>query len=334
MGELSRKRCLIHPDVGAGGLVKMDIESLYNVFYSEDTGVCEKEAKVSSACTGCGFDDGTFYNVCCRCGLVSKWEISEGADWVSGVTDDGVANDNSRVGMASNPLFSENYGKSTFIKTNYKNRKTHGLISRINWHHSTDHRDRALGKAYSDFDKAGEFLSLTKGIMDTAKTYYKKFSQEKLTRGRVRDGIKANCLFWACKSVNAPRTTEEIATAFGIETRDVTRTYDLARGIINPATNTITRPADVVPRIFNSLDMCVDKKLKVLMMNCKKVAELLRSQPKLMGKTPSAVAAVIIYRVLFNTDYEVCKEDVSEAAGVSVATINKIDSIVKVLLPK
>jgi transcription initiation factor TFIIIB Brf1 subunit/transcription initiation factor TFIIB len=53
-----------------------------------------------------------------------------------------------------------------------------------------------------------------------------------------------------------------------------------------------------------------------------------------MGKTPSAVAAVTIYRVLLNTDYEVTKDDVSRASEISMATLNKIDNIVKALLPK
>ena len=66
---------------------------------------------------------------------------------------------------------------------------------------------------------------------------------------------------------------------------------------------------------------------------CKKAATIVAECPTLMGKTPSAVAAVTIYRVLLGTDYEVGKDDIARAAGISMATINKIDNIVKDLLP-
>lgn len=310
----------------------IDIDSLFSVF--DEPEKCTPDTIVDRSCPNCSCED-DLEEVCYSCGYCRPDNISQEAEWVSGVSEDGAVHDPSRVGMASNHLYSSNWGKSTNITVNYKTRKTYGLISRINWHSSMDHRDRALYKAYEDFEKAGRgVLGLSSAVLDMAKTNYKKFSEQVLTRGSVRDGIKANCLFWACKEANFPRSTQEIADAFGIPTSDMSRTYDKAREIIKPKINAIIKPADMVPRIFNSLGFYSDRVVSRTKMKCVRVAEIVAKQPKLMGKTPVAVASAVVYRVLLGTDLEVGKDDISNATGISIATLNKIDSLVKAILPK
>jgi predicted transcriptional regulator len=47
--------------------------------------------------------------------------------------------------------------------------------------------------------------------------------------------------------------------------------------------------------------------------------------PKLMSKTPLAVAAVVVMR-----EFEMTRAEAARVSGVSVATISKIETIVKV----
>tara|TARA_R110002096_G_scaffold83167_2_gene193120 strand:- start:4773 stop:5729 length:957 start_codon:yes stop_codon:yes gene_type:complete len=314
-----------------------DIDTLFKAF--DDYGYSSPPISIapirSHECSGCGDDGGKIAGVCRACGLCDNNNIHDGAEWVSGVDESGKAHDPSRVGMPSDPLYSDNWGKTLMIKTDWKTRQKYGFMARLNFHGGMNHRDRALWKSYNEFDTVGkENLNLTANIVTAAKGYYKKFSESQLTRGAVRSGIKANCLFWACKDNGVPRTTQEIATAFNISTKDISRTFDNAREVIKPRSNGVTRPVDMIPRIFGELDLHMDKGAHRISQKCKTAASLVAECPTLMGKTPSAVASVTIYRVLLNTDYEITKDDIARAANISMATINKIDNIVKDLLPK
>ena len=92
---------------------------------------------------------------------------------------------------------------------------------------------RSLFHAYKDIETAArDGLHLSSIVIRDAKVMYKKFNGEKLTRGAVRLGIKANCVFMACQLAKVPRTTKEIAQAFGITPNDISRTSVLFREVI------------------------------------------------------------------------------------------------------
>ena len=314
-----------------------DIDTLYEAFYGSPSSSTPLVTATHDhyECKNCQAYDSKLNGVCTSCGICDSSNICQTAEWISGVDESGVAHDPCRVGMPSDPLFSESWGKTCMIKTNFRTRRKYNFMARLNFHGGMNHRDRALWKTYNEFDAVGrDNLHLPNNIVMLAKGFYKKFSESQLTRGAVRSGIKANCLFWACKDNGVPRTTHELATAFGISTKDISRTFDNARDVIKPRTNGFTRPVDMISRIFGSLDMHMDRGAHKIRCKCKQAAELVAECPTLMGKTPSAVAAVTIYRVLLNTDYEVSKDDISKASVISMATLNKIDNIVKVLLPK
>lgn len=276
-------------------------------------------------CKNCKKHGGIVDDTCRLCGYQSNTFISEEAEWKSCVSEDGKAFDPSRVGMASNPLYSENWGKGTLMtfRRGRQQAKYH-LTQRIALHSGMNHRDRALHHAYDDFETAGKTkLGLSDNVVATAKMYYKSITEETLTRGAVRTGTKANCLFLACKDAGFPRSTQEIADAFGIETKDVSRTADKVKDIIHPK-NKITMPADFVQRIFNELDLGTDIEVRRTKMKCIRLCNDLKGCSKLMSKTPKAVAAAVIWAEL-----GVSKQSVFRASGVSVATISKLDAIIK-----
>jgi transcription initiation factor TFIIB len=276
-------------------------------------------------CTNCMKHGNIFENTCRNCGYTSNTYIFEGAEWKGGVSEDGVAHDPSRVGMASNPLYSSQWGKATLMNVGRGQHAKYRLASKINLHAGMNHRDRALHKAYDDFERAGKLnMGLSDRVIITAKAYYKKITETSLTRGAVRTGAKANCLFWACKDAGVPRTTQEIAKAFGIDTKDVSRTADKVKDIIHPRKNDITMPSDMVQRIFMSLGVNASIENRKTKMKCIRLCDSLKGCSKLMGKTPIAVAASVIMNEL-----QLTKQEISKAVGVSAATISKIDNIVK-----
>jgi transcription initiation factor TFIIIB Brf1 subunit/transcription initiation factor TFIIB len=176
-----------------------------------------------------------------------------------------------------------------------------------------NHRDRALFHAYKDIDEAAlNNLELPQTVVRDAKIMYRKFNGEVLTRGAVRTGIKANCVFYACKANNVPRTTKEIADAFGIPTKDLSRTSQTFKDTIFGKSE---RPEPTV-------QLTRRRQWRV---KCIKFANLLDDCVPLMGKTPNSIAAVVIYKVLGDS---MSKHDIIQKCGISMPTLNKIEQLV------
>ncbi len=256
---------------------------------------------------------------CSQCGLVDDRFVDETAEWTSGMNDDGKINDPSRCGNPNpNPeLFSQNWGKGHIIQTNYSSTYETKRMAKINFHMSMNHRDRSLFHAYKDIDEACH--ALPESIRKDAKMMYKKFNGEKLTRGAVRLGMKANCILYACRIAQYPRTTKEIADMFGIQSKDISRTTQMFKETILGVTekNYVTKSFDVMSRLLNAFEVTRDERLK-----CNRMCHATDDCVDLMSKTPNSVASAIIYIVLGD---RVPKS----AMGVSVPTLNKIEAIIK-----
>jgi len=272
--------------------------------------------------------------VCTKCGAVESSYIDQSPEWTSGVSEDGVSKDPSRCGnLASDTeLFSTAWGTGTVISTYNAPSYAMRRMARINFHSSMNHKDRALFHAYKDLECAAkDSLLLSDVIVRDAKVLYKKFNKEKLTRGAIRSGIKANCVMYACKLASVPRTTKEIADAFDIPTKDISRTAQLFRetilGVTPPPSNpTVTRSIDVLHRLLNSFDINGNKQVRI---NCIKMCRKLDNCTTLMSKTPSSIASVIILLCLGSIT---SKQDVCEKCHISMPTLTKIETIAKAYL--
>jgi len=184
-----------------------------------------------------------------------------------------------------------------------------------------NHKDRSLFHAYKDIDEACH--TLPDSVLKDAKMMYRKFNDEKLTRGAVRLGIKANCVLYACRLAQIPRTTKEIADMFGIQSKDVSRTTQIFKDNILGATkkNYVTKAFDVMQRLLNSFTVTREERLK-----CNKMCTATEDCVDLMSKTPNSVASAIIYIVLGE---KVSKSEMCDKCSVSIPTLNKIEAIIK-----
>jgi transcription initiation factor TFIIIB Brf1 subunit/transcription initiation factor TFIIB len=264
---------------------------------------------------------------CVTCGR-SDWDyISDEPEWNGNADNEGP--DMCRVGAPVNTtLYSESWGCSTIIPTrgvSFAMKR----ISRINFHNSMNHKDRSLHHAYEDLDRIGKgVLGLPDSIMNKAKIMYRQFNEEKLTRGAVRVGIKANCILRACSDSKIARTTQEIADAFEIPVRDISRTSDLFRETIPEENTSVTKPSDLVIRILNNVS-CVSAEDRGRV--CQKVIQACRDQEKnirLMGKTPKGIASAVLYVTLKKLGYEIDKEEIRKICDVSLPTLNKLEKLI------
>ena len=271
--------------------------------------------------------------VCTTCGTVDGYYIDDSAEWTSGVSESGVVSDPGRCGMPSDTeLFSAAWGAGLVINSrgsSYAIRR----MAKVNFHSSMNHRDRALFHAYKDIELAAlTRLNLPAIVIRDAKVMYKKFNTEKLTRGAVRTGIKANCVLTACKLANIPRTTKEVADAFEIPSKDISRTSQMFRETLLGETeaptqvNKITKARDVLPRIFNDFTMIEEAEKRKISSKCRKMCSHIEPCVELMGKTPNSIASAVILIVL---DGIVSKVDVANTCKISMPTLHKIEIIVR-----
>ena len=260
---------------------------------------------------------------CSECGLIEDRYVDDTAEWTSGMNDDGRVKDPSRCGNPNaNPeLFSQHWGKGTIISTQHSSTYENKRMAKINFHMSMNHKDRSLFHAYRDIDEACH--TLPDVVLKDAKMMYRKFNEEKLTRGAVRLGIKANCVLYACRLAKHPRTTKEISDMFGIQSKDVSRTTQMFKDTIMGITekNYVTKSFDVMNRLLNSFVVTKDERLQ-----CIKLCNSTEDCVELMSKTPNSVASAIIYKVLGS---KVKKSELCEKCNISIPTLNKIDNIIK-----
>lgn len=251
---------------------------------------------------------------CSRCGLVKPEWISEEAEW-NGCMD-GEDDDPSRVGApVDTDLYSEKWGLNTMIVGGSK------LMARINMHSGMNHKDRALFHAYDDIQRAANRMGLPEAVSKTAKMLYRKFNEEKLTRGSVRTGVKANCLLIACRTNGVSRTTHEIAEAFDISTRDMSRTLTLFRETVKVGGGGVTNASDLIGRKLSKWQLSGHERMRII--NACKVVE---KSPDLVGKTPKSIASTVTFVMMAG---KIPKYDVCEAFEVSVPTLTKLEGTVK-----
>lgn len=285
-------------------------------------------------CESCGgrkqydiFDD---LPVCIDCGRVDFEFVSDEPEWRSGADDSGTAVDKSRVGAPVNTdHFSAAWGNSTIMSVKngtYQEKR----LAMINLHTSMNHKDRALFHAYQDLDRVGkQTLNLPDNVMYAAKIKYKAFNEAVLTRGAVRNGIKANCIFQACREFNVARTTKEIADAFGIPARDISRTFDMYQEQVPETEVHVTTAADLVPRFFNEIEGVPEAQRGRIKMKIVKACKDLEDCVELMGRTPKAVACAVMFVVLKDVGFAVDKAALCKICDVSVPTLGKIETIVR-----
>jgi len=260
---------------------------------------------------------------CSECGLVDSYFVDDTAEWTNGISEDGKVNDSSRCGNPNtNPeLFSQHWGKGTVISTKRSSTYENKRMARINFHMSMNHKDRSLFHAYKDMDEACH--TLPEVVLKDAKMLYRKFNDEKLTRGAVRLGIKANCILYACRLAKHPRTTKEVADMFGIQSKDISRTTQIFKDTIMGVTekNYVTKAFDVMQRLLNSFEVTKEQRLQ-----CIKMCNATEDCVELMSKTPNSVASAIIFIVL---SPNISKAEMCEKCSVSAPTLNKIEVIIK-----
>lgn len=269
--------------------------------------------------------------VCTNCGIVLEESMIDDTPEWNYQPDEGRGRDPSRCGAPTMEFF-EKSSMSTKIGGHGSNfmKKLHNQLV-------MDYVERARYNTFQIIEKWGkENGNLSENIISQAKQYYVKLSQSKITRGNIRKGLIACCIMYACKSYNVSRSVKEISNMCDLSVSIVNKSEKKFEIIMKPYIqycyhNEHTNVHDLTTRFVNLIDDNILKNNSrfVIIKSVQKRFEDIKENPLLIGKTPSAITACLVYFELSSRSIKIDKKQVSSLFKISNVTLNKISTIIK-----
>jgi transcription initiation factor TFIIB len=261
---------------------------------------------------------------CAACGYVAEaGVIDQTAEWNAVNDPHRTSKDPSRCGCPINPMLNKS-SMSTMIVSN-----KHRFMKRLHQQMSMDYVERSRYHVFESISKvAGDIGQLPPNVIEQAKFYYKTLSERKLSRGDVRKGLIACCIFHACKAMNVPRSLKEISSITSVPTTVLNRTNKLFMKLMHDVSGReATECKHLISRFCNQLHLSKADEHK-LVRYALKLDRAIQESGLLDCKTPSAVSAGIIVYASEIIGIEISKYQVSSLVEVSVVTINKISKVI------
>ena len=201
----------------------------------------------------------------------------------------------------------------------YKLRKYH------TWN-QMPYKERSLYKSFQIIMSGASKQNIPTSITELAKTYYKNFSNLKITRGVNRSAVIAACIYYACKENNVPRSSKEIADMFDLNICDMTKGCKIYTSVMKKTENTTyvnsNNPLHYIKRFCSKLD--IDSTIN----NLAEYVALKSLYLKIVKEnTPSSIASGSIYFVGFvilgKEKASKFKKKISQECKISEVTISK-----------
>jgi len=317
-----------------------DIDSLLDEasMYFAPSDVSSDKPVVSNVCNFCNskslkIDYSNGMIICTDCGVVNEHNlIDDSPEWNFGQEDAMFGKDPARCGCPMNPLL-EQSSMSTVIGKGGGSK--FWLLRKIHQQNSMNYLERARYHTFEHINMLTCKADLPVSILNKAKYYYKELSNRKLSRGAVRQGLIACCIYYACKMSKVSRSVREIADMCEIDVMKVNSSMkifnDVMKDIIKDESSCNeqrTNADDLINRYCNVLNIQHSEQYKIgnYVRRCNQVIE---TNKMLVGKTPSAITSALIYFVIHKLNYIMNKKQMCDLHKISVVTLNKIVSILE-----
>jgi transcription initiation factor TFIIB len=186
--------------------------------------------------------------------------------------------------------------------------------------------ERNLKLALAELKRVSSYLKLPSSVVEDSSEIYRNAVQRGLVRGRSMESVVAGTLYAACRRHEVPRTLDELATASGIDKKEIGRTYRFITrelGIRILPSN----PVDYLPRFSSALKLSAKTQSKAV-----EILEKAQEEELTSGRGPTGIAAAALYvAALINTEKRTQRE-VADVAGVTEVTIrNRYKELLKEL---
>lgn len=269
--------------------------------------------------------------VCSNCGVVLEESMIDDTPEWNYQPDDSRTRDPSRCGAPTMEFF-ERSSMSTKIGGNGSS-----FMKKLHNQMIMDYVERARYNTFQTIEKWGkENGNLSDNVITQAKQYYVNLSQSKITRGNIRKGLIACCIMYACKVCGVSRSVKEIATMCDLSVSTVNKSEKKFEIIMKPHIEIPTHAEhtnvnDLTTRFVNLIDV---NKLKntsrfIIIKSVQDRFKVIKDNPLLIGKTPSAITACLVYFDLHSRNIKLDKKQVSSLFNISNVTLNKISGIIK-----
>ena len=266
------------------------------------------------------YEDG--YKWCNLCGENNGIQIDTNAEWRYYGYEDSKSSDPTRCGMPANNLL-YNISCGTMISSRGNSQELKRLRT-IHKYITSNYNDRAILSIFENLTIIASNNNINPMIVDYAKKIYKDIRDVKISRGINRDALIAVCLMASLNINNVSRSQKEIAEIFDINQSHITQGRKKLLELNNYIKNNliykinITTPEHFIPRFCSTLGI-TQKYIDLMRLICKKILKL----PDISENTPPAIAAGVIYFIIYLCQLNISKKTISDICKISEVTINK-----------
>lgn len=261
---------------------------------------------------------------CSECGLMQEKILSQEAEYRFYGNSDSRSVNPERVGMATNVLLPQSSMGSTIQKRRSDNLSIKRMVQYNSWN-QMPYKERSLYKICSRIARISKQAGIPRIIIERAKELYSIVKKVNISRGDNRDGLIAACVWVACKDLEVPRSSKEIACIFEIKLQDMTRgikffreNWRLANEHNEEISMESSNPINFIERYCSPLR--VNDEIK-------HIAEFISVKAMLQNlvddNTAPSIAAGSIYLACCICNKNIRKDVVAKACKISTVTISK-----------
>lgn len=259
-------------------------------------------------------EDGNY--ICQGCSSIAERFIDMTAEWRYYGGEDGKSGDPSRCGMPVNELLS-GFAMGTMISNKYGENMNMRIIRKYHMWNSMTYKDRTLCSIFDNITIHAVNSGIPMSIIEEAKVFYKKVTDNKIMRGDNRSGLIATSIYMACKSNKVPRSAKEIAKIFNLKLTTMTKSCKRFQELLKMNMESST-PQDFVMRFTSKIGLSND--VRDL---CKIIVAKADELGIVSENTPPSISAAVIYLVANVCNLDINKADISKSCDISQVTLCK-----------
>tara|TARA_X000001036_G_scaffold269191_1_gene249898 strand:+ start:6779 stop:7792 length:1014 start_codon:yes stop_codon:yes gene_type:complete len=272
---------------------------------------------------------------CGTCGLVVEENVPDpGAEW----TNHGQGEDRSRVGRPMTYTLADK-GLNTTIDVrdlNTGSSSRHGISSRSRreWRRRRviDERSKTRKSRERNLVKANQFIrdrsGLPQPLREESARLYRMLSTAGFVTGRSIAGVTAACTYLVARQEELPRQIPDIAEAFDVTEKDLSRLIRQVSRRLN--LHKITGPNEYFDKFISDLALPpgIREPLEELW------ATIQPHEDVWQGKKPMGVAAALIYKSSNHVGSPRTQSEVCTVANVSEVTLRGLLRLIDGLIEK
>jgi len=253
--------------------------------------------------------------VCCGCMRIMGSVVDRSAE-SRGFFDDNRRNPIERSDVPVNPL----YPKSSSASTVHVDRRGNSgdynsmrLAKRSGMHS----KDRPRDVVFKLMDTVCFNHKLSNAVIASAKHYYLKVSSERTSRGGLKKGLIAACVYFACQINDAYKPEDVVAAMFNVTTSQIIQ----GKSLVNQYLKLPVKPptaTKLVVAFARNLALSLEHTVM-----CERVCERASQVDALAAYVPRSLAAGAIMLVCDAFELR-GKKDVMAAVSVSALTLTKV----------